>query len=170
MGYSPLGSFVHGIFQARILEWEAIPFSRVSSQPRDQTQVSCIAGHILYSLKPPGNPKNTAVGSHSLLQQITHWTGFCLLVHAVTPAASLSQSSHLSWWQLHSSTSSDQKFWTHFYILFLCSSTSYFLVIFLLLSTFKMHSEPHSLLPPSLALLSTTPTVSHLDYCSCPYT
>jgi len=34
----------HGILQARILEWIAIPFSRGSYQPRDQTQVSCIAG------------------------------------------------------------------------------------------------------------------------------
>ena len=34
----------HGILQARILEWIAIPFSRGSSQPRDQTQVSCTAG------------------------------------------------------------------------------------------------------------------------------
>jgi len=37
-------SSVHGILQARILEWVAIPFSRGSSQPRDQTQVSCLAG------------------------------------------------------------------------------------------------------------------------------
>ena len=37
------GSVVHGIFQARILEWAAISFSRGSSQPRDQTWVSCIA-------------------------------------------------------------------------------------------------------------------------------
>ena len=37
------GSAVHGIFQARILEWAAISFSRGSSQPRDQTQVSCVA-------------------------------------------------------------------------------------------------------------------------------
>ena len=35
---------VHGILQARILEWVAIPFSRGSSQPGDWTQVSCIAG------------------------------------------------------------------------------------------------------------------------------
>ena len=34
------GSSVHGIFQARIPEWVAIPFSRESSQPRDQTQVN----------------------------------------------------------------------------------------------------------------------------------
>ena len=38
------GSSVHGIFQARALEWVAISFSRGSSQPRAQTQVSCIAG------------------------------------------------------------------------------------------------------------------------------
>ena len=44
MDYSPPGSSVHGIFQARILEWVAISFSRESSQPRDRTQVSCIAG------------------------------------------------------------------------------------------------------------------------------
>ena len=35
---------VHGIFQARIMEWVAYPFSRGFSQPRDQTQVSHIAG------------------------------------------------------------------------------------------------------------------------------
>ena len=38
------GSSIHGIFQARVLEWIAISFSRGSSQPRDQTQVSRIAG------------------------------------------------------------------------------------------------------------------------------
>ena len=43
----PPGSSVHGILQARILEWVAIPFSTGSSQPRDQTRVSCIAGRFL---------------------------------------------------------------------------------------------------------------------------
>ena len=38
------GSSTYGIFQARILEWVAISFSRGSSQCRDRTQVSCIAG------------------------------------------------------------------------------------------------------------------------------
>ena len=46
MDYSPSGSSVHGILQARILEWVAIPFSRGSSWPRDQTQVSYIARAI----------------------------------------------------------------------------------------------------------------------------
>ena len=44
MDCSPPGSSVHEILQARILEWVAMPFSRGSSQPRDQTQVSCITG------------------------------------------------------------------------------------------------------------------------------
>ena len=43
---SPPGSSVHGILQARILEWVAISFSRGSSPPRDQTRVSCIAGRF----------------------------------------------------------------------------------------------------------------------------
>ena len=43
---SPPGSSVHGIVQARILEWVAMPSSRGSSQPRDRTQVSCIAGRF----------------------------------------------------------------------------------------------------------------------------
>ena len=42
MDYSLPGSSVHGIFQAIVLEWIAISFSRGSSQPRDQTQVSNI--------------------------------------------------------------------------------------------------------------------------------
>ena len=40
------GSSVHGILQARTLEWVAISFSRGSSQPRDRTQVSCVAGRF----------------------------------------------------------------------------------------------------------------------------
>ena len=46
MDYSLPGSSVHGILRARILEKVAILFSRESSQRRDQTQVSCIAGRF----------------------------------------------------------------------------------------------------------------------------
>ena len=53
--YSPLGPSIHGILQARVLEWVAIPFSRVSSQSKDWTQVSRIAGRFFtiwaYSLE-----------------------------------------------------------------------------------------------------------------------
>ena len=42
----PMDYRVHGILQARILEWAAFPFSRGSSQPRDGTQVSYITGRF----------------------------------------------------------------------------------------------------------------------------
>ena len=45
----PMAFAVHGILQARILDWVAFPFSRESSQPRDQTQVSHIAGRFFTS-------------------------------------------------------------------------------------------------------------------------
>ena len=52
---SPPGSPVHGILQARILEWVAMPSSRGSSQPKDRIEVSCIAGGFLLS-ELPGKP------------------------------------------------------------------------------------------------------------------
>ena len=90
--YSPPGSSVHGILQARILEWVAISFSRGSSWLRDRTWVSCITGRFFTiwatsesesrsvvpdSLQPHGlyspwnSPaKNTGEGIHSFLQGI----------------------------------------------------------------------------------------------------
>ena len=46
---NPMDYTVRGILQARILEWVAFPFSRGSSQPRDQTQVSHMAGRFFTS-------------------------------------------------------------------------------------------------------------------------
>ena len=90
----PMDFTVHGILQARILAWVAFPFSKGSSQPRDQTQVSCVAGRFftnwatreahseshsvvsnslwLHSLCSPWNSpgQNAGVGSLSLLQGI----------------------------------------------------------------------------------------------------
>ena len=48
MDCSPPRSSIHGISQARILEWDAISFSRGSSQPRDGTHVSSTGRRILY--------------------------------------------------------------------------------------------------------------------------
>ena len=65
MDNSPPGSSVHGILQARTLEWVPMPSSTGSSRPRDQTCVSCdscIAGG-LFTTKPPGKP--SAVPSHT---------------------------------------------------------------------------------------------------------
>ena len=45
----PMDSTVHGILQARTLDWVAFPFFRGSSQPRDRTQVSYIAGGFFTS-------------------------------------------------------------------------------------------------------------------------
>ena len=57
MDCSLQGYSVHWIFQTRVLEWVAISFSRGSSRPRDQTQVSCIAGRqTLYHLSYQGSP------------------------------------------------------------------------------------------------------------------
>ena len=65
----PKDYIVHGILQARILEWVAFPFSRGSSQPRDQTRSPTLQADSL-PVEPQGKPKNTGVGSLSLLQQI----------------------------------------------------------------------------------------------------
>ena len=65
------GSSVHGIFQARVLEWIAISFSRGSSQPRDRTQVSCIAGRRFTiwatreeDIPSDSSPEASPLGSH----------------------------------------------------------------------------------------------------------
>ena len=65
----PMDYTVHGILQARILEWVAVPFSRGSSQPRDGTQVSRIAGGFFTSWATREAQEYWS-GSLSLLQQI----------------------------------------------------------------------------------------------------
>ena len=64
----PPGSSVHGMLQARILEWVAISFSKGSSQLRDQTQVSCIAGWF-FTTEPPRKPdaSTTRLEKHMLM-------------------------------------------------------------------------------------------------------
>ena len=64
MDCSPPGSSVHGISQARILEWVAISFSRGSSQPRGQTGISCISRQTLYHCANQGFP-DSSVGEES---------------------------------------------------------------------------------------------------------
>ena len=59
MDHNPPGYSVHGILQARILEWVAVSSSRASSQPRDQTRVSyvsCMGRQGLYHWCQLGNP------------------------------------------------------------------------------------------------------------------
>ena len=76
---------VHAILQTRILERVAFPFSRGSSQPRDRTQVSHIAGGFFINWAQ-GKPKNSGVGSLSLRQWIfpTQESNQGLLHHSQT--------------------------------------------------------------------------------------
>ena len=65
----PMDYRVHGILQARILEWIVFPLSRGSSQQRDQIQDSPMQADSLPA-EPPEKPKNTGVCSLFLLQRI----------------------------------------------------------------------------------------------------
>ena len=55
VNFSPLGSSAHDIFQARILEWVAVPFSRGIFPTQGSNQVSCISGWFFYTA-PPWKP------------------------------------------------------------------------------------------------------------------
>ena len=78
MDCNPSGFSVPGTSQARILEWVAISFSRVSSQPRSQTHVSCIVGRF-FTTKPPGShtgpsPKGPHEGRRDSRRQESPWS------------------------------------------------------------------------------------------------
>ena len=69
MDCSRSGSSVHGLSQARILEWVAISFSRGSPWPRDRTQVSCTAGGFTTTVTP-GKP--TCINTGYLIFSFRH--------------------------------------------------------------------------------------------------
>ena len=73
---SPPGSSVRGIFQARILEWLAMPSSRGSSPPRDQTHVSCTSCSVgkFCITEPPGKPNRYIL---LYIKQITNMVILC---------------------------------------------------------------------------------------------
>ena len=76
MDYSPPGFTVHGILQARILEWVAISFSRGSSWPRDQTWVSCIIDGFFtfWAIREALVKQNIAQGrKFFLMHEILKW-------------------------------------------------------------------------------------------------
>ena len=78
MHCSPPVSSVHGIFQARTLEWIDIFFSRGSSWPRDWTHISCIAGR-LFITELPGKPFHASGPSIILLFTIFSFSEETLL-------------------------------------------------------------------------------------------
>ena len=92
MDCSPPGSSVHGILQARILEWVAMPSSRGSSQPRNQNFVSCdscIAGGF-FTTEPPGKPVSSVQLSCSVMSDsLQPWTAPSQASLSVTSSRSL---------------------------------------------------------------------------------
>ena len=83
VGCSPPGSSVHGILQASIVEWVAISFSRGSSRPRDQTQVSRIAGRcfILWATREAcvQIPLSIILGLYLEVELLDYLAMLCLL-------------------------------------------------------------------------------------------
>ena len=88
MDYSPPGSSVHGIPQAKILEWVAISFSRESSWPRNQTLISCTAG-IFFTTEPPGKPLQSLPLSENSLS-LSFSLSLCLSSFLVSVSISFS--------------------------------------------------------------------------------
>ena len=72
------GCSVHGISQARIVEWVAIFFSRESSWPRNQTHVSCLAGGF-FTTEPPGKPSTIKSWTNIKKRGRIKCTGTCRL-------------------------------------------------------------------------------------------
>ena len=80
---SPTGSSVHGISQARILEWVAMPFSRGSSQPRDQTWGLLHCRQFLYHLSHQGillNPIDITSWKFSISSSFVSYNFTSLLI------------------------------------------------------------------------------------------
>ena len=75
MDCSSPGSSIHGILQARILEWVAIPFSRASSQIRDWSWVSCIAGRF-FSIWATRELPGKSRGSGTVLKTLIYYQGW----------------------------------------------------------------------------------------------
>ena len=67
------GSSVHGIFQARVLEWVAISFSRGSSRPRDRNWVSHFVGKMLYCLSHKVKEESEKAGLNSTFRKLRSW-------------------------------------------------------------------------------------------------
>ena len=115
MECSPAGSSVHGIFQIRVLEWVASLFSRGSSQPRDQTQVSCSAGRfytIWATMEATVNSLNLVFCSENSNIFLSHSTA-CRFLHKLLSSLhflspSIPPCSHNSSHTEHSSISSSQ--------------------------------------------------------------
>ena len=118
------GSSVHGVLQARILEWIAIPFSRGSFGPRDWTQVSCIVGRFFSDWATrEAQPGDTTVLLNTILKMpqdiicvFVYWVlnprAESLVIYALGSEASplnwLSVAIYRTFWQLKEDESSNR--------------------------------------------------------------
>ena len=93
MDCSPPGSSVHEIFQARILEWVAISFSRGSSHSRDQICVSCLAGWFFIT-EPPGKLISWSIVSILILCYKQSWEWKLSLKCVFRPARAWARGQH----------------------------------------------------------------------------
>ena len=102
------GSDVHGIFQARILEWVAVCFSRGSSQPRDQTCFSCIpciGRWVLYQLchlcplLAASSCLSSQVPGSPALWRTSDWAFLSVLDWALPNYLPPAADSSTGWWQ-----------------------------------------------------------------------
>ena len=115
MDCSPPGSSVHGVFQARILEWVAISFSRASSQPTKRTQVSCIESgfphcrQILHRLSHKGSPQ-----CHYVYQIFYHSEAVQETGHSADPSKDCPKSVPLTLPGGFKSKSSNEKIWIRY--------------------------------------------------------
>ena len=88
MDYNLPHPSVRGVFQARVLEWAAISFSRRSSRPRDQTWVSLIVGRRLTVLATREVPEYTQTYMHWVSDVTNHLIYYCplLLLPSILPS------------------------------------------------------------------------------------
>ena len=103
MDCSPPGSSVHGILQARILQWVAIPFSRGSSPPRDRTWFSSVAVRF-FTVEPPGKPHYSVLKILSLLMGFSrqeYWSGLPFPSPVDHSLSELSTMTLMYWVALH---------------------------------------------------------------------
>ena len=112
MDCSPLGSSVHGILQARILEWVAMPSSKGSSRPRDRTHISwisCTAGGF-FTAEPPGKPVSGKTEGLFFLSWI--WADLVEVTFRdfwAEASSSLTASAVLKLWTTHVNCPSERK-------------------------------------------------------------
>ena len=97
MDCSPPGSSVHGILQARILEWIAMSSSRESSQPRDGTHVSyifCFGRQGALPLAPPGKPSKVPPHKHIHGSRVLAYYRCCFGTSPAHPGRGHSEHTH----------------------------------------------------------------------------